>query len=95
MTELLVGVSAVVGIVAGVCTVLSYLESYAQKAVTGILRPACSAEGGFYPVGRPRPPTFSPPSCVHALIMPVDYIRAPRGVSQGQGRCACRFESYR
>lgn len=30
-TELLVGVSDVVGIVAGVCTVLSYLESYAQR----------------------------------------------------------------
>ena len=58
MTELLVGVSAVVGIVAGVCTVLSYLESYAQREVTGILRPACSAEGGFYPVGGLVPRRF-------------------------------------
>lgn len=31
MTELLVGISAMVGIAAGVCTVLSYLEGHAQR----------------------------------------------------------------
>lgn len=31
MAELLVGISAIVGIAAGVCTVLGYLEGHAQR----------------------------------------------------------------
>ena len=34
MTELLVGISAIVGIAAGVCTVLGYLEGHAQRGAS-------------------------------------------------------------
>lgn len=55
---------------------------------------SCGCPSAFLPPDS-HPPTFSPPPCVHALIMRVDYIRAPRGAGQGQGRCTHRFESYR